>query len=101
MTSLVDLIKQREQLDKLIQDTRLKERASAITEVVGLISQYQITPQECGFSGKSAKQKPAAQKKVAIKYRSSDGKTWTGRGKPPRWISEYESSGRSREDFRI
>ena len=27
--------------------------------------------------------------------------TWTGRGKPPKWVSEYEASGKNREDLLI
>lgn len=27
--------------------------------------------------------------------------TWTGRGKPPKWVTEYEASGQSREDLLI
>ncbi|MFM2323494.1 MAG: hypothetical protein RL244_373, partial [Pseudomonadota bacterium] len=35
--------------------------------------------------------------KVAPKYRNNEtGETWTGRGKPPRWIQD-----KNREDFLI
>jgi DNA-binding protein H-NS len=35
------------------------------------------------------------------KYRSPNGKEWSGRGVPPRFIREYEESGGDREDFLI
>jgi DNA-binding protein H-NS len=40
--------------------------------------------------------------KAAPQFMSPDGRTlWSGRGRSPRWLSELESQGRSREDFRI
>jgi len=38
---------------------------------------------------------------VPIKYRDDTGNTWTGRGKTPRWITEAEKTGKTREAFRI
>jgi H-NS histone family len=35
------------------------------------------------------------------KYRSPDGKTWSGRGYPPQWIRDLEEAGGDREDYRI
>jgi DNA-binding protein H-NS len=35
------------------------------------------------------------------KYRSPDGKTWSGRGMPPQWIRDIEEEGGDREDYRI
>ena len=42
---------------------------------------------------------PAA--KVPVKYRDAEGNTWTGRGKTPRWLVEAESSGKTRESFKV
>ena len=35
------------------------------------------------------------------KYRSPEGKTWSGRGYAPAWIREYEEAGGDREDYLI
>ena len=35
------------------------------------------------------------------KYRSPDGKEWSGRGATPKWIREYEASGGQRDDYLI
>ena len=41
-------------------------------------------------------------KKVPIKYRGPKrGDTWTGRGKPPRWLAAQIAEGKKREDFLI
>jgi DNA-binding protein H-NS len=39
---------------------------------------------------------------VPAKYRSPDGKNeWSGRGKTPAWVIEYEATGKSRDDLLI
>jgi DNA-binding protein H-NS len=35
------------------------------------------------------------------KYRSPDGKEWSGRGIPPQFIREYEETGGDWEDYLI
>ena len=35
------------------------------------------------------------------KYRSPDGKEWSGRGYAPAWIREYEEAGGNREDYHL
>jgi DNA-binding protein H-NS len=50
--------------------------------------------------GSDKPMKPA-DRKVAIKYRDEKGNTWTGRGKTPRWLTEAEREGKSRETFKV
>jgi DNA-binding protein H-NS len=38
---------------------------------------------------------------VAPKYRGPDGNTWTGRGRPPKWMEALMASGRKKEEFLI
>ena len=54
-------------------------------------------------SGKQQKNSTARKKvrKVAPKYRSPDGETWTGRGKTPRWLSALLARGRHKQEFLI
>jgi len=46
---------------------------------------------------------PNAGRKVEPKYRNpaNPAETWTGRGKPPRWLAAELSSGKSKDDFLI
>ena len=37
----------------------------------------------------------------SAKYKSPNGETWSGRGKPPQWIRAIEEEGGNREEFRI
>ncbi|MFC3336933.1 ParB/RepB/Spo0J family partition protein [Paracandidimonas soli] len=53
---------------------------------------------------KAPVKKPAAKKTnlPAVRYQHPEtGDTWTGRGKPPRWIVAAEESGQSRDDFLV
>jgi DNA-binding protein H-NS len=52
-------------------------------------------------NGKAAKSQPA-RTATTPKYRDPEtGATWSGRGYPAKWITEYEAKGRKREEFTI
>ena len=40
-------------------------------------------------------------RKVAPKYRDSEGNTWAGRGAQPRWLTAAIKAGKKRENFLI
>lgn len=63
----------------------------ALAEVRELVSKYQMTESDI-FGGKKGKRV-----KVPPKYRDPvSGKTWSGRGRAPKWID-----GKDREQFLI
>jgi DNA-binding protein H-NS len=67
------------------------------------------------FGGAAASREPKAAKpakraakkatgaKIAPKYRNpaNAAETWTGRGKPPRWLAAELAAGKAKEDFLI
>lgn len=94
------------------------ERKPALARIVMQMRKFGISPSEISsaFNGnrqthkpKKAnpmKEKPAkgvkTKKPVEAKYRNADtGESWSGRGKPPRWLVAAEASGKSRESFKI
>ena len=86
MTTLSDLIKQKEALDAQIALVRQSEQAEAISKIKTLIAEYELT-QEDIFGGSKRAPKEGGSFKVAPKYRNLEtGATWTGRGKRPKWI---------------
>lgn len=86
-TNLQDLIQQREALDQKINEARKQALSSAIAQVRSLIAEHGLTAQDVFPSGRGGKAVNANTVKVAPKYRDpATGQTWTGRGKPPRWI---------------
>lgn len=93
--SLKDLLAQREQLEKAIQDARQTEIASAVSTVRALVTEHGLTVQDV-FPGRGSKAAKATTK-VAPKYRDpATGQTWTGRGKAPKWID-----GKERQQFAV
>jgi DNA-binding protein H-NS len=94
MSQYKDLLKQREELEAKIAEARNAEVASAIAQVRQLVLDYSLTERDV-FGG--VRTSSAKGSTVAPKYKDPvTGATWTGRGKPPRWIADKE-----REQFLI
>lgn len=131
MASYAELKQQAEQLMREAESARKAEIAAAVTDIKAKMATYGISFEDlgglsrpargrkakAGKSGRVAKSaksaKPTktakaktksvkARKPVAAKYRNADtGETWTGRGKPPKWLTAMEAAGRKREEFAI
>ena len=94
MSQYQELLKQRDLLEQKIQEARKQELSHAITQVRELVSQFGLTDNDV-FGHKRGVS--VSRVKVAPKFRNpATGETWTGRGKPPRWIADQD-----REQFRI
>lgn len=52
-------------------------------------------------SGNGRKARKSQGVKVAPKFRGPNGEEWTGRGKPPKWLTVLEAEGKSRSEFKI
>ncbi|CAN5486451.1 H-NS histone family protein [soil metagenome] len=92
------------ELRKQQEVERKGERAQAIAAAKELIKNHDLTASELGFSGKAASKKATGDKRnvVAPKYQDPDsGKTWTGRGKSPAWLSAQLAAGRNKQEFLI
>ena len=92
MTTLAELIKQKEALEAQIASTRQTELADAISKVKALVAEHGLTQSDV-FGGSKGAKKSSGNGKVAAKYRDpSSGQTWTGRGKAPKWIDGQDRS---------
>lgn len=83
---------------------RKGERTQAIVAAKELIKNHDLTASDLGLAGKGAAKRLTGDKRniVAPKYQDPDsGKTWTGRGKSPAWLSAQLSSGRDKQEFLI
>jgi DNA-binding protein H-NS len=97
MATYQELLKQRDHLAQQIEDARRRETSDALGRVRAIIAEYQLTAQEVFPIGRKGRGGRNAGTKVAPKYRDpATGKTWTGRGKAPRWID-----GKDRNQFLI
>jgi DNA-binding protein H-NS len=95
MSSYKELLKQREALEQKINEARRNELSQAVAQVRALVAEFGLTVQDVFPTGRG--RSASAGSKVAPKYRNpATGQTWTGRGKPPKWIQNE-----SREQFAI
>lgn len=96
METYKDLLDQKSELERRIEEARQREIAGAIEQVRALIQEFGLS--EADVFGKSrGPVSKSAGTKVAPKYRDPvSGATWTGRGKAPRWIE-----GKDRNSFLI
>ena len=95
---LAALLEQRAALDKEIETQRTVARHDAVTECRKLIALYDLKANELGLGPKVGRPARSANRQpVAPRYRDPEsGTTWSGRGKPPKWIA-----GKDREAFAI
>ena len=72
------------ELQQLAEAARKNEIAGAKAEIASIMKTYGLSIEDM----KDTKTKPVkAPKSVAVKYRDdATGETWTGRGRPPRWL---------------
>jgi len=81
MTDYQTLLARKAELEAQIAQAQAEAKAHAINKVRELIREHDLTPEDL--------QGPAKPKGSvgAPKYRDpATGATWTGRGKPPKWI---------------
>lgn len=96
MTTIAQLIAQKQALETQIKAARKAELADAIAKVKALINEHGLTAQDI-FGGTKHARKASTRAAVAPKYRDlATGATWTGRGKAPKWID-----GKDRAQFFI
>ena len=92
MTTLSELVAQREEIEQRIAAIKKEERNSALAQARSIIESFELTADEL-FGSKSG----AAKKKLAPKYRDpATGKTWSGKGPTPKWLE-----GKNKQDFLI
>lgn len=95
MTTYKELLQQRNSLDAQIQEARNRELSDATAKARALVAEFGLTSED--VFGKRKAVSSRAGTKVAPKYRNpSTGETWTGRGKPPKWIADV-----NREEYLI
>ena len=93
--SYKELLKQREDLEKQINEARRTELSGAMSQVRALVEEFGLTAQDVFPTGRARSSTSGT--KVAPKYRDpATGQTWTGRGKAPKWIQDQD-----REQFVI
>ena len=97
MTTIQDLIAQRDALTKAIQAAQKAELAGVVAQVKALVAEFGLSPADV-FGGKAGRSKKTSSgtnssRKIPAKYRDPEtGKEWTGRGSAPAWINGKEKT---------
>jgi len=107
--------KEIDKLQKRAEALQERRRKPVLVEIVRTMREYAITPEEiaavfgkapvkarAGAVSRRGARAGGVKKPIPPKYRHPQtGNTWTGRGKPPRWLSDAEAAGTSRQTFLI
>lgn len=87
MSSYKELIARKNELDLSIEKARIAESKTALATIHQLIATFGFTAQQV-----FPYQAPAKKKAPAKYYNPNTGESWSGRGKPPKWIEDKDRS---------
>ena len=96
--SVKELVELRADLDTTIARRKQTEKVELRRKMAELAAGRGLSLADVFSTGKSRKGRV-----VAAKYRNPDNpaETWTGRGRPPRWLQAKVKKGAKRDDFLI
>lgn len=101
MANLKELLAQKAQIEKQIDEAARNERGEAVAKVKALMAEYGLSIADLGSRG-TAKATRGAGGKVPAKYRdTATGETWSGRGLRPNWLKAALAGGKKLEDFAV
>lgn len=102
------------ELTALIQQAESARKAKRDEARLQLVDKWRTEAEENGLTmdevlgsvrepdGRSPRKARRPQEgKVAAKFRGPSGEEWTGRGRTPKWLTALESTGRTRDEFRL
>ncbi|MGF6569881.1 DNA-binding protein H-NS [Paraburkholderia fungorum] len=97
MSQYADLKAQIAKLQAQAEDARRTEIDNVVADIRQKIAEYGLTAQDLGFAVAAKRGRPPKKAPLPAKYQDpKSGNTWSGRGKPPKWIA-----GKNRERFLI
>jgi DNA-binding protein H-NS len=110
-----ELLQQVTALQRQAEELKRKEIPGVVARIKEAIAFYGLTAADLGLGaggGRNVKapkspkvlpaKKAAASKRPSvIKYRDSEGHTWSGRGPRPQWFKDALSNGASEESLRV
>ena len=102
MSTLANLVKQREELEQQIAALQSEDRQNAIAQVRELMATHGLSVADVSGRPKTAKVIGNGQKrKVEAKYRDKNGNAWSGRGLKPKWLTAALAVGKKIDDFAV
>lgn len=103
--SYEDLQAEIARLSKEAQEIRAREQQGVVARIKEAIKTYGLTASDLGFTGSgkgSSKPKTVGSQVApqAVKFKDSQGNTWSGRGKRPTWLKKALEAGKQLQDFK-
>ena len=100
--TLVDLLKQKAELERQIARAQEESRAKAIADVRALMTAHGLTVVDlAGVHRKAGGTGVAVRSPVAAKYKDDRGNAWSGRGLKPKWLTAALAAGKKIEEFAV
>lgn len=97
MSQYAELKAQIAKLQMQADEARRQEVANVITEIKQRIVEFGLSAHDLGFAEAARRGRPPKKQPLPAKYQDpKSGNTWSGRGKPPKWIA-----GKNRDRFLI
>lgn len=97
MSQYAELKAQIEKLQAQADEARHAELVNVIAEIRQKITEFGLSASDLGFAESRRRGRPPKKAPLPAKYQDpKTGTTWSGRGKPPRWIA-----GKNRDRFLI
>ena len=85
MSSYESMLKQIEELKQKAEVLRKEEMTGAISQIKELMAKYSVSAEDLGFKG--GKKAIRARSASVVKHTDpATGKTWSGRGRKPKWF---------------
>ncbi len=98
--STAQLNELKKDIDKEIQGRRKEDAKKAQQELKQVAERYGFTLSDL-VGGPAAKTKSRGPAKVRFQHPADASKTWSGRGRKPAWVKDWEGAGRSIEELRV
>ncbi len=97
MSQYSELKAQIAKLQAQAEEARRSEIADVVASIRQKIAEYGLNAQDLGFVEAARRGRPPKKAPLPARYQDpKTGATWSGRGKPPKWIA-----GKNRERFLI
>lgn len=102
MNSYKDMLRQIDELKQQAEEMRKNEIAEVIKDIKATMAEFGLTAADLGFAGATRGKHKEAKAPAAAKYRHPQtGETWTGKGRAPNWVGEWEKAGHNRQELLI
>ncbi|MCS4504693.1 Trans-acting regulatory protein HvrA [wastewater metagenome] len=90
-------------IDKALESRRRDDAKKAQQELKQVAERYGFNLNElvAGQGTKQTRRRSGGKAPAQFRHPEDETKTWSGRGRKPVWVKEWEAAGRSLEDLRI